>query len=69
MEMIMAEHVEPTLATLEAICRLMKFYARLAKEAFEAGNEALYLQYLGLIDDLAACKARLSSTLDSGGGS
>ena len=64
----MAEHVDPTLATLEKICRLMKFYSRLAKEAFEAGNEALYLQYLALVDDLAICKARLSSTLDNGGG-
>lgn len=63
----MAEHVNETIATLERICQLMKRLSALAKDAFEAGMEALYLQYLAIIDDLAICKARLLSTLENNG--
>ena len=62
----MSAHVNDTIEALDRLCRLQKFLARLAQEAFEAGNEALYLAYLAIIDAITTTKNRLSSTLETG---
>ena len=55
----MSGHIQPTQATVDRLCRLMRKIAGYAQDALQNQDEELYLFFLDLINDLLVTKDEL----------